>query len=1031
MRNILIASIFSIFSLYAKNLPPLTHEEVKHFRVLNAQTIRASKGPSTYDAIGIFALCRQEFEARNTGCICPLGDRLEYFSRLSAAVSLGIGFDAGIIRTPMNPAEAGIFKGMAKALGNQLQRAAAFVTLADLSRGFERTHLQGFDNALKTGTLRGPHAIDLTGVAAEKANAPLKARLARDYADLPRINNYSEPFEVALLTKAIGANPAYNDVLQRFLSDTVLGDRLPVCLAAKHFIGFLPSIVDDLISAENLRVCLDVFRNTPEYERVLELFGALQLAKQHSQERGIVFDSSTVSALLPKLRRMRGNLITQLSYVAQQFPRLSTSHFPDFSGFVAEESDQARKEAISSAILLTLAIDPSDESINSIKRVFSTQNLVKGIKTHHLVRFVMKSVEMVKRAEEAEKAKIVAALQRCAGYRLLELFPEEYVNPAKMLEMQLDQFVGIFRFVTTLPESGREQFRTNLTLLLEAPEGDEDEDPIPDPFAADRELRIRLIACLARPSISRFPDSLVAVINRMANTHGGQPSLEVFDFSMSESKLNAIEALLSLGQEPGDVALLIEQMFAFSDEAAGLEPVANLAERMYDGIIFNEALPPEFRNDHSHLNFALTLLGLPSVEQDEQLRQYIRDYERVLERSRQRRAERLREQGLQIAVAVDAHQRADLRYVGCMAVHRVGALLCGPIERALESILVEKRLLPPNVADAYKLLASWSKNNQDLERALGPRMLPFDVTHNVHSTLNVMMANHGEITEDLFRQRVMPSPVRDAVRLLATRIQAGQASLPAVYATLETWINAFGSSPETAEDAAAKVRIRAVLAKAQRDAYTRKAEFSGTLPKVIDYIRGKSKAERDAWLVNSFGEASQAYDTTSVDAALSCDKGIWERLLLGLKHQDQPQFDNLLSVIDLGDLTTSSFNTMQRLQSPGVNDRGARIEASALWKLWDEALPPLCAAAQSVQAVDLWKLAIDEMRGSQSVTVTRLLEASRQFLDPATYTALNDNFTQHVNSTADRIKAGWEPAIRGLYTSYLDIKAGRPVSGGH
>ncbi len=1031
MRNILFMLMFSFFSLYARNIKPLTHEEVKQFRVLNAPSIHVSKGPSIYDAIGIFALCKQEFETRNTGCICPMEDRIEYFSRLSAAVSLGIGFDAGIINTPMNQAEASMFRGMAKSLGDQLQGAVAFVTLADASRSFERTHLQEFDNALKTGTLRGQHTIDLAGVAAEKSNAPLKAKLAREYADLPRVNNYSQDFEVALLTKVIGANPTHADMLNGFLRDTTLDNRLHVCLAAKRFVGLLPNITDDLISTENLRICLEVFRNTPSDERLLELFGALRLAKQHSQERGIVFDSSTVSTLLPKLHRMRGNLITQLSYVAQQFPRLSSSHFPDFSGFVAGEADQARKEAISSAILLSLAIDPSDESINSIKRIFMTQNLIRSIKTSHLVRFVMKSVEMVKRAEEAEKTKIIASLQRCAAYKLLELFPRDLVEPARMLEAQLDQFVGIFRFVATLPESGKDKFKNNLSLLLEAPESDDDDDHVPDPFTLDREQRIGLIACLARPSISQFPDSLVVVINRMANIQDdGQPSLDAWDFTMSESKLNAIEALLTLGQEPSDVALLIEQMYSFSDEAAGLEPVASLAERMYDRIIFNDNLPSEFRDNHSHLNFALTLLGLPSTEQDEQLRQYIRDYERVLERSRQRRVELMREQGLQIAVAVDANQRVELRHVGCMAVHRVGALLCGPLERALESVLVEKGALPSNVAEAYKLLASWSKNNPGLERALAPRMLPFDVTHNVHSILNAMMANRGEITEDLVRQGIIPHDVRDAVATLTARIQAGQASLQAPRITLGTWINGYGSSPETAEDAAAKVRIRAVLAKAQSDAYTRKAEFSGTLPKVIDYIKDKSKAERDAWLVNSFGEASQAYDANSVDGGLSCDKGIWERLLLGLKYQTQPQFDNLLAVIDLGDLTTNSFNTMQRLQSPGINDRGARIEASALWKLWDEARPPLLVAAQAVQAVDLWKLAIDRMRGSEAATVTRLLEASRTFLDRATHTALLDNFTQHVNSTADRIKSGWEAAIRNLYTNYLDIKAGRPV-GGH
>jgi len=954
MKYILFTLIFSIFSLCAKNLQPLTHEEVKHFRVLNAQAIHAAKGASGYDAIGIFALCKQELEAHDSVCICPLsGNRVEYFSRLSAAVSLGIGFDAGIINKPMNSSEAGVFKGMAKALGNQLQRAAVFVTLADVSSGFERAHLQGFDNAIKTGTMMGPHAIDLGQVAAEKANAPLRAKLAREYADLPRVNTYDQPFEVALLARVISSNPLYTAMLTSFLNNITLGARLQVSLAAKEFLGILGHIATDQISSENLESCLEVFSRVTDYNQILSLLSALQLSKRHADERRMRFDTSIISILLPKLHRMRGNIDQQLDFIARQFPGLSPSQFPDFSGYVASESNQQRKQIILGVLLRSLAREASDERIDAIKKVFSVQGMIPSIRTPHLGRFLVKAIELVKEAEQqAEKVKTINALKRIAGTKMLEIFPAGYVDPEGMLEKQMDQFIGIFRFVAILPDNEREQFNRSFTLLLEAPEGDSYDDTTgellaaDDPFAADRDNRIQLIAALARPSIIRFSDSLTAVIKRIGGVDNSRPTLtSVADFSITESKLNAIEALLSLGQDPTDVASLIELVYQFPEDKVGLEPVARLAERMYEQIIFNEGLPLEFRNEHSHLNFALTLLSLEQWEQNYALEEYIRDPQGVL---RQALIARRRAQGLQTTVVADAGRRVDLRTTGCMAVHRVGALLCAPLERALDAVMLQRRLTNVSVENAYD--------------------------------------------------------------------------------TLTRWIEAYGKA-DLPEDTAAKVRFRAAFARARGYNYSHRDRFDGTLQKVIVYLGGKSKAEKDAWLTNSLGEASQAYDSASLNGGISCDKGLWERLLLGLKYQNQPEFDNLLAIIDLGDLTTNSFNTMQRLQSPGIDSREKNVEASTLWKLWDSKTPPLRNAHE---AVILWEGAIEQMRAEKTTEVMELLRVSQSFLitryygavDNSAYEALLGNFLEHVNGTADRIKRDWKQAIKELFTRYQDIKAG-------
>ncbi len=943
MKYILFTLIFSIFSLCAKNLQPLTHEEVKHFRVLNAQVIRAAKGASGYDAIGIFALCKQELEAQNSACICPLsGSRVEYFSRLSAAVSLGIGFDAGIINKPMNSTEAGVFKGMAKALGNQLQRAAAFVTLADVSSGFERTHLQGFDNAIKTGTMKGPHTIDLGQVAAEKANAPLRAKLAREYADLPRVNTYDQLFEVALLARVISSNPAYVYALQTFLNDTDLLMRPRISLVAKQFLGLLPSITFDAITPENLIICLGVLRN--KYDQVPELFGALQLSSTYARERRTVFNTDTVIVLLDKLSKMRGRVLDALNSTADIFPRLNPLQLPDFAGYVASETNPARKLEFSGALLRALGADDYDQTIQAIKSLCSAQNLFKSVNVHFLSRFTTKAIEMVKNANPAEKQSIVAALQKfIVGYKILDVLfkhlPSGYFDPAEMLETQMKQFVGILRFSEGLTTPAKKQFKDNLSLLLSAPDEVDDEEgnpmPVDDRLAGDRLLRIKLVAALSRPTISRFPDALVTVINRIVE------SPNVRGFSVTSSKLNAIEALLSLGQDPTDVADMIMQVYSLPEESTGLEPVARLAERIYDRIIFNmsDFIDPAFR-EHSHLNFAIAQLNYPPRDQDTHLDEYITHQHEVLANAADDRRARLVAQGMQIAESAEVGQRVELRTTGCMAVHRIGTLICPPLERALDYILRGRRLV--------------------------------------------------------------------------TTADAG--------ATLNRWIHVYGSTAARAKElediSSAKLRYEAIFTKAYRDDYPYRADFDRILPKVVTYFGGKSKEKIDEWLVNSLGEASQAYDGSSLVGALSCDKGIWERLLLGLKHQDQREFDDILAIIDLGDLVTNSFNTMQVLRSSGVNELGKKVIASRLWELWERKTPRTGA-----EAVRVWEEAIDEMSRITRTEVDVLLTASRYIGDARA--PLQENFRQHVTGTVDRIKQGWKAGISGLFADFQRIKASR------
>lgn len=516
MKNIFFTLIFSIFSLYAKNLQPLTHEEVKHFRVVNAQAIRAAKAASIYDAIGIFALCKRELEGQSTGCIFSLGDRVEYFSRLSTAVSLGIGFDAGIINKPMNSTEAGVFKGMAKALGNQLQRAAAFVTLAEVPLGFEHTHLQGFDNAIKTGTMRGPHTIDLVQVTAEKSNAPLRAKLAREYADLPRVNTYDQAFEIALLARIVSINPAYTDALQGFLNDTDLPLRPGVSLISRSFMNALDELRVVGISAANLIECLGILRETNE-EKTVNMFQSLEMLRRHATARDLPFDGAVVSSIIQKLNRMPRTMCNDIRRVITAFPGISPIHLPDFSGYISTYLPDKQEVVIE--VIRNAMVDISADNVDAVKKVLMQRSLT-NISRLLLRRVLPKFIQMVKRADN--KPSVLGALNRLVGLGLLEKLP------ARNLEDQIDFFSSILQEEAIVSAEDLENpndtsvvkkekiairaekvslFGKKISLFLAVPEGGFDDTTgeeivVNDPFPADRAARFALITGLASLRIS-------------------------------------------------------------------------------------------------------------------------------------------------------------------------------------------------------------------------------------------------------------------------------------------------------------------------------------------------------------------------------------------------------------------------------------------------------------------------------------------------------------------------------------------------
>ncbi len=462
---------------------------------------------------------------------------------------------------------------------------------------------------------------------------------------------------------------------------------------------------------------------------------------------------------------------------------------------------------------------------------------------------------------------------------------------------------------------------------------------VDDPFSADRDARFSLITGLASLRISAA--AKVGIINRIHDLNN------VRGFTINDGKLNAVDMLSALGQQTDQIVEIVMQVFQLPDANAGIEPVANLVDRFIDRVLLNDRLPNAFRYEHSHLDFALTLLNSPEDVQTDAIAQYIAYPYSIMDQARLAR-ELIARGGQPAAVVVNAGLNAGNRHVsaGCMAVHYVSALVCAPLERALDD--VNGMTTIPTVAAAKATLVQW-------------------------------ISDFGA----------------DSARVLTLA--------------------------EVQDVAATKVRFDAVYAKAISPDNNYAYMFNQYLPKVVAYIGKKSKKNRDTWLINSLGEASQAYDRGSVVGNLSCDKGIAERLVLGLKYQDESKFDNILGIIDLGDMVTGNFNTMQVLRSPGVNERGKRVEASQLWNLWEGKKPQ-----SAHDAVGMWGQAIDDMERRTMDSVLDLLRKSFRFLTDA-YQLLLDNYEAHVTGTVTRIKRDWRDGITGLFTRYQDIKAGRVV----
>ena len=69
MKKLLLITVSLTSLLQAHNLKPLAHEEVIEFRLLNSPLIKAAKGSSLCDAMGIFELCRNELNGTRTDSI--------------------------------------------------------------------------------------------------------------------------------------------------------------------------------------------------------------------------------------------------------------------------------------------------------------------------------------------------------------------------------------------------------------------------------------------------------------------------------------------------------------------------------------------------------------------------------------------------------------------------------------------------------------------------------------------------------------------------------------------------------------------------------------------------------------------------------------------------------------------------------------------------------------------------------------------------------------------------------------------------
>ncbi len=216
MIKSLYIAIFTIFSLYAATeMVPLDHRGVKNFRVMNAELIKAAKGGSQWDAVGIFQLCQEELRGENTGAICPQTDRIAFFGSLGIAVGLGIGFDQGVVSVPMTPSEADIFKGMAHNLGRNLRPESQFdvTSCANPTKVYEQQHLRGFTAEVNNGVtdpsaVVRQYTVDLFGLN-EVKNDPEKASIAAEYNALLRLRNYIDPAYPTLLNKVKNSNRNY------------------------------------------------------------------------------------------------------------------------------------------------------------------------------------------------------------------------------------------------------------------------------------------------------------------------------------------------------------------------------------------------------------------------------------------------------------------------------------------------------------------------------------------------------------------------------------------------------------------------------------------------------------------------------------------------------------------------------------------------------------------------------------------------------------------------------------------------------
>ncbi len=176
--------------------------------------IKAAKGASQYDAVGIWQICRDEMATPgSSGALCPSADRIGFFGSLGLAVSLGIGFKNGIINKAMSPSEANVCRGMAKNLGDRL-KAGVMVDfdMANPSTPYEVTHMRNLAIAVNSGNKAGPYDFDLFGVDAVR-NDDSREETYVEYEDLREVEDYQNLREIGILEKVIMKGGNYSDAL--------------------------------------------------------------------------------------------------------------------------------------------------------------------------------------------------------------------------------------------------------------------------------------------------------------------------------------------------------------------------------------------------------------------------------------------------------------------------------------------------------------------------------------------------------------------------------------------------------------------------------------------------------------------------------------------------------------------------------------------------------------------------------------------------------------------------------------------------